>query len=90
VLSQFVGLWIIRMDGTEGAESKEGGVEESTGRHWEDRLRAAMEIKMTQKVLSRAWHVEEAFNQCLVSHTTEREPERSVCSDLVWWTPCLD
>lgn len=32
MLSQFVGLWIIRMDGTEGAESKEGGVEESTGR----------------------------------------------------------
>lgn len=52
--------WIIRIEGTEGAESKGVGVGES----WGDRLRASMEMKMTQKVLGRAWHTEETFSKC--------------------------
>lgn len=85
LLSQFVGPMIIRMAGTEGAENQQVGM----GQRREGRLRAAVEFKMTQKVLSRVRHTEEAFNKCCLfsawspTPPTERGTERSVSPDLV-------
>lgn len=84
-MNQFVGPMIIRMDGTEGAESKQGGVGECR----DCRHRATVEFETTQKVLSRVQHTGEAFNKCCLfsawspTPPTERGTERSVSPDLV-------
>lgn len=83
---------MMRMDEAERAESEEVEL----GEFWADRLRAAVEIKMTGKVPSRAWPIQKAPNKCCFfsarspSPPTRKGTERSVSPGLVWYIPCLD